>query len=472
MAYTFYEPLSAMDAMFLEIEDASLHMHIGSVSLFEAAALEREGGGLDVERILAFTQAQLHKSPRLRQKLASIPSFGRPVWVDDARFNLLYHFRHTALPEPGDVRQLKRLAGRILSQQLDRGKPLWEIWLVEKVEGERFAVVTKLHHCMADGVSSGDLVGMLMGTRPDYTSGPTPAWIPRPPPPGARMVADEIARRARGPLSLLGGAGRRRDGGTRDSADLLAFVRDAARGAWRAAQAGLRPVSETPLNVEVGPHRRFDWARLPLEEMRRIGHAAGGTLNDVALALVAGAVRSFLQRRAGGVGGSEFRVAVPVDVRSKDERGQLGNRVSSLVVALPVDEADPWRRLERVAQTTRETKASGESQAIDLLGRVADFLPPGVMARLSQAGSQAVNMIVTNVPGSPRPVYMLGARMLESYPVVPLMTNEALNVALFSYDGWLFWGFDADWDALPDLHEFVESVAAGFEELSKAAAAR
>jgi diacylglycerol O-acyltransferase len=472
MAYTFYEPLSAMDAMFLEIEDANLHMHIGGVALFEAGPLRVEGGGLDVERILSFVQAQLHRSPRLRQKLASIPSFGRPVWVDDARFNLLYHFRHAALPEPGDVRQLKRLAGRILSQQLDRGKPLWEIWLVEKLEGERFAVVSKLHHCMADGVSSGDLLGMLMGRRPDYQPGPAPAWIPRPPPPGARMVADEIARRARGPLSLLGGGRRRSGGGARDSADLLGFVRDAARGAWRAAQAGLRPVSETPLNVEVGPHRRFDWTRLSLEEMRRIGHAAGGTVNDVALALVAGAVRSFLQRRAGGVADIEFRVAVPVDVRSEDERGRLGNRVSTLVVTLPIDEADPWRRLERVAETTREHKASGESQAVDLLGRAADFLPPGVMARLSQAGSQAVNMIVTNVPGVAQPVYMLGARMLESYPVVPLMTNEALNIALYSYDGSLFWGFDADWDVLPDLHEFVESVPAGFEELCKAEAAR
>jgi WS/DGAT/MGAT family acyltransferase len=468
-----YDRLSAMDAMFLEIEDANLPMHIGSVALFEAGPLLRAGGGLDLERILGFAEAQLHKAPRLRQKLSSVSWLERPIWIDDARFNLLYHMRHTALPQPGDLRQLKRLAGRILSQRLDRAKPLWEIWLVEGLEGDRAAVVTKLHHCMADGVSSGDLMSMLMGTKPDYRAKPPPAWAPREPPREALVLADEMARRIFAPLSLWDwGRASSSSRVARSSEDALGFVRSTARGAWRAAQAGLRPVSYTPLNVAIGPHRRFDWTRLPLAEVRRVGRAAGGTVNDVVLALVAGAVRQFLESREVDTAGIEFRVAVPVNVRTDADRDQPGNRVSSLITPLPLEEADPWRRLERVVETTRDLKGSGETQAVDLVGRLADWLPASVMVRMSQASHRAVNMIVTNVPGPQVPVYMLGARMLASYPLVPLMANEALNIALFGYDGWLHWGFDADWEALPDLHAVVESIPLGFEALDKIASTR
>jgi WS/DGAT/MGAT family acyltransferase len=459
-----------MDAMFLEIEDANLPMHIGSVAIFEAGPLRREGGGLDLERILSFAEAQLHKSPRLRQRLATIPLVERPVWIDDARFNLIYHVRHAGLPHPGDVRQLKRLGGRILSQALDRGKPLWEFWFVEGLEGDRFAVITKLHHCMADGVSSGDLLSMLMGTKPDYQPKAfPPVWMPRELPTNARMIADEVARRVSGPLSLVERArASQTEGAASTPPDLLGFLRHTARGAWHAARAGLQPVSETPLNVEIGPHRRFDWTRLPLAEVKRIGHAAGGTVNDVVLALVTGAVRGFLESRAVSLQDIEFRAAVPVNVRTEGDR-RAGNRVSSLITPLPLDEPDPCRRLERVVRTTDALKQSGETQAVDLIGRIADWLPVGLMARVSQASRRAVNMIVTNVAGPQVPVYMLGARMLESYPLAPLMAGEALNIALFGYAGELFWGFNADWDAVPDLHAFVESIPEGFEALAKAA---
>jgi WS/DGAT/MGAT family acyltransferase len=456
--------------MFLEIEDASLPMHMGSVAIFEAGPLLRAGGGLDLERVLQAAEAQLHRAPRFRQKLASIPLFEHPVWIDDPSFNLAYHIRHSAVPHPGDDRQLKRLAGRILSQRLDRSRPLWETWLIEGVDGDRFAVVTKLHHCMADGVSSSG-VSMLVGTRQDYQPGKPRAWTPRKPPADASMIADEMLRRARAPLSLLGGGRRPSAKGGRDAASLVDSLRTTARGAWHAAQAGLNPVSETPLNVAIGPHRRFDWTRLPLAEVKRVGRAAGGKVNDVVLALVAGSVRQFLESRAQDPDGIEFRVAVPVNVRTEADQGELGNRVSSLIIPLPLDETDPWRRLVRVVETTRKLKRSGESQAVDLVGRLADWLPTGVMARVSQASSRAVNMIVTNVPGPRVPVYMLGARMLESYPLVPLMAGEALNIALFSYEGGLFWGFNADWDAIPDLHDVVESIPVGFEALSKATAA-
>jgi WS/DGAT/MGAT family acyltransferase len=459
-----------MDGMFLEIEDANLPMHIGSVALFEAGPLLREGGGLDFERILAGAAAQLHRTPRLRQKIAAIPLYEHPVWIDDPKFDLLYHIRHAAVPRPGDMRQLKRLAGRLFSQRLDRSKPLWETWIVEGVEQDRFAVVTKLHHCMADGASSRD-VSVLVGTRPDYQPGAPLAWAPREPPSGARMIADEAFRRARAPLSLLRSSRADAEDGVRDVPSLVDSLQRTARGAWRAAQVGLRPVSETPLNVEIGQHRRFDWTQMPLAEVKRVGRAASGTVNDVVLALVAGAVRRFLERRAIDPSSVEFRVAVPVDVRTEADRGELGNRVSSMIIPLPLDESDPWRRLLRIVETTRELKGSGESQAVDLIGRMANWLPLGVMARISQASRRAVNMIVTNVPGPRVPVYMLGARMLASYPLVPLMAKEALNIALFSYERSLHWGFNSDRDAVPDLHDFSESIGAELEAIGEAGVA-
>jgi len=242
-----------------------------------------------------------------------------------------------------------------------------------------------------------------------------------------------------------------------------------AGGAVRAAEAGLQRASKTPLNVGVGPHRRFDWVGLDLLEVKALGHAAGGKLNDGVLALVAGALRKTLAGRGEKVAELVFRVAVPVNVRTEADRGKLGNRVSSLMVELPLAEADPWQRLCRIVETTSELKGSGESQAVDLLGRLADWIPAGAMAGISRAGNRAVNMIVTNVPGPRVPIYMLSARMLESYPVVPLMANQAMNVAIFSYEGGLYLGFLADWDAVPDLHDFVLAVPAELEALAKAA---
>lgn len=477
MGNSHYDRLSAFDAMFLEIEDANTPMHTGSVGLFDAGSL-RSGdapeGSIDFERVRVFAEAQLHKNPRFRQRLASIPAFDRPVWIDDPRFNLLYHLRHTALPHPGGIRQLKRLAGRLLSQQLDRRKPLWEMWFIEGLEGDRFAVLSKIHHCIADGVSSGDLMNMLMGRDPSYVPDTSaPVWIPREAPDERRLVFDELVRRAGAPLALLGrGSGAERSSGdARSGGRILDQARHVARGAFQAAEKSLHPVTPTPLNVRLGPDRRFDWTRFDLADVKQVGRAAGGTVNDVALAVVTGAVRSYLKRRAGGADGVEFRVAVPVNMRTEADAGRLGNRASSIAVDLPIDEADPWRHLERIAAQTRELKGSGESQLVDLIGRVADVLPAGLMAQFSRFGTQStVNMIVTNVPGPQFPLYMLGAQMRACYPVVPLMPGQALGVAMLGYDGGLFWGFNADWDAVPDLHELVLDVEQGFETLRKAAA--
>ena len=470
MAYTHCDPLSAIDATFLAVEDDVAHMHIGSVGLFEAGPLRGADGTIDFERILAFCSAQLHKSLRFRQKIAYVPGFAQPVWVDDASFNLRYHLRHTALPAPGDERLLKRLAGRIMSQQLDRGKPLWEVWIVEGVEGDRVATIWKLHHCMADGISGLDAMNVLMGPDPGYTPRPAPRWVPRPAPTPGQLVLEETRRRARLPFALLG-AGR---GSVRSSwrsmgppAELLRSLQSPDSG----AVGGMTP---TPLNVDIGPHRRFDWARFDIEAVLEVRARAAAKVNDVALTVVAGALREFLRQRGVRVEELDFKVAVPVSVRSQDERGTLGNRVSGLIARLPLDKADPWKRLLHIADETHALKQSGQIGGAELIERLADLVPMQILDAVTRFGSrhQPANLVVTNVPGSRVPVYMLGARQLEVYPVVPLASKQGLGVALLSYADGLHWGFNADWDAFPDLHDFAEEIGRQFEHLRKAATAR
>jgi diacylglycerol O-acyltransferase len=468
VSYAYCDPLSAVDATFLSVEDANAHMHIGSAALFEAEPLRKQGK-LDFDGILDLCASQLHKAPRFRQKIAWVPGFAQPVWVDDGSFNLRYHLRHPALPAPGDERQLKRLAGRIMSQQLDRGKPLWEVWVVEGVEGDRVGLIWKLHHCMADGISGLDLMNVLMGPDPHYVPKPPPKWVPRPAPSARQLLVDEARRWASLPFSMLrSGAGGVRDAwrGIGSPGDLLRSLRDPESSPL----GGLTP---TPLNIEIGPHRRFDWERIDLAAVLEIRALAGAKLNDVVLSVVAGALRVFLRQRGVRVEDLDFRVAVPVSVRSDAERGTLGNRVSGLIVRLPLDEADPWKRLLRVADATHELKGSGQIGGAEVIERIADLVPSPLLSLLTRYGMrhQPTNLVVTNVPGSPVPVYMLGARLLSVYPVVPLAPNQGLGVALLSYAGGLYWGFNSDWDSFPDLHDFAEQIQTQFEALQKAATA-
>lgn len=465
MAQTHYERLSALDASFLEVEDRNCHMHIGSVGLYDAAPLTRPEGGLDFERIQRFLEGQMHRGERFRQKLATIPRVDHPVWIDDESFNIHYHVRHTALPEPGDLRLLKRLTGRIMSQQLDRGKPLWETWFVEGVEGGRFAIISKIHHCLADGIGGTDLVTSSMGPSPDYDPEPGLPWKPRPAPSWTRLLVDELGRRATLPLDVARAGVRALTG----PAAALTSLRETATDLSQAVIAGFGSASETPLNQPIGPHRRFDWNAVDFARVKEIRKRADAKVNDVVLAVVAGAVRDFLVRRGVTLAGLDFRVMVPVSVRGEDERGKAGNRVSSLIVPLPLDEPDPLRRLRRVVETTRALKASGQSRGMQAISEVMEL--SGTLAhRLARVAreSHAANLVVTNVPGPPVPIYMLGARLLEAYPLVPLAANQALGVALFSYAGGLYWGLNADWEGIPDLHDFALAIGSHFEALAEA----
>jgi WS/DGAT/MGAT family acyltransferase len=457
-SYTHAERLSALDASFLELEDANAHMHIGSVALFEAAPLKGPHGGIDIERIQRLMEVGLHRTPRYRQRIGRVPVLDHPIWVDDDHFNLAYHLRHTRLPLPGDERQLKRLVGRIMSQQLDRGKPLWEMWVVEGVEGDRCALVTKAHHCMIDGVGSVELTGSVMRPTPEHDprlDEPAPRWVPRPAPRPGRMLVDEVAYRARALAATAAPTRALRH--PRATGEALA---GSLRDVGEALTAGLRPASPTPLNVDIGPHRRFDWTVMELDAVKAIRSKLGGTVNDVVLAIVAGALRRFLHRRGLRVENLDFRAMVPVNVRADIEREQMGNRVAMMVARLPLAAREPGERLARVAQETATLKRSHQAHGVQLLEELGDhsFTTLFTLFGRLAAASRPFNLVVTNVPGPQFPVYVLGSRLLAAYPLVPLYQSQALGIALFSYAGRLYWGFNADWDALPDLHDIVEAV--------------
>jgi len=468
---THHERLSGQDLSFLAMEDGRAHMHVGMVSTFDAGPLRLDNGSLDFERIVSHVEATLGNVPRLRQKLAWVKGFGQPVWVDDADFNLDFHLRHTALPPPGDIRQLKRLAGRIMSQELDRGKPLWEHWFVDRVEGDRFALISKVHHCLADGIAGLAIIGTLVSPDPDHEPDPGPEWKPRRPPGDTQLMIDELRRRTVAPAEALGEAlgaqFRRSPKSSAGSTPSLSALRDLLATSTGGA-------SDTPLNRPVGPHRRFDWARLPFEGVHEIGARAGGKVNDVALALTSGALRGFLRQRNVDVDHLELRTVVPVNIRSEDDGSEMGNHVANLIVPLPISEADPWTRLEQIVETTRELKKSNSAVGFEVLGPLIDLLPSPLLGPVMRLGSQntPANLAVSNLPGPRIPMYLLGARQLEMYPVLPLIGNQALGIVLMSYEDSLCWGLNADWDALPDLHDLVERIEAGYDELSEIAATK
>ena len=469
MSQPVYDRLSAMDSSFLAFENQSSLMHVAATVVLEPGPLATPGGGIDIERIRAYIASRLHWIPRYRQRLAWVPIENHPVWVDDNCFNIDYHVRHTALPRPGDEQQLKRLSGRIKSQQLDRGKPLWEIYVAEGLNDGRFAMVSKTHHCMIDGVSGVDILSILLDPAPDSTIEEPPPYIPRPIPSQLTLLRDEAVRRARMPLDLIRGVRHALE--EVDEARSELEVRLAALR--QLLGAGLSTASDTPLNKPIGPHRRFDWLALDLKEVKEVKNRLGGTVNDVVLATVAGAVQRFLEGRRVNVDTLDFRAMVPVSVRSAEERGTLGNRVSGWITELPIAERDPRKRLARVRELTGNLKESQQALGAELLAQVTEWTGSTLLSLAVRLAFRArpFNLVVTNVPGPQVPLYFLGARMLEIYPMVPLFVNQGLGVALFSYAGKLCWGMNADWDLVPDLADFVAAVRTSFRELYEAAQA-
>ena len=469
MSETHFERLTQMDHSFLIFESERSAMHVGSTQIHEAAPLRRADGSLQIERIQEYVVSRLPRIPRYRQKLATTPLEGRPVWIDDPTFNVAYHVRHSRLPRPGDERQLKRMVGRIFSQLLDRGKPLWELWVIEGLEGDRVAVCSKVHHCMVDGVSGAELISTLLTPDPQEKVEPPDLWRPRTAPGRLSLGFDELTRALR--LPVAAGSALARVAFDRDGArhDLVERARAAAR--MLAGVGGMTPV---PFNQPIGPYRRIDWLPTSMERIAAVRRAAGGTLNDVVLATAAGAIARFLERNRGiDPERLRFKALAPVSTRSLEEVGRLGNRVSAWVVDLPLAERDPLERLARIRERTEELKASKQALAVETLSGVNEWIGSGLLSlgsRLMNWGTP-FNVVITNVPGPRTPLYLLESRLLEIHPHVPIAGQLGLGIALFSYGGTLSWGFTADWDLVPDLHDLAIAVEHSFSALERAAGA-
>ncbi|MBI3783179.1 MAG: wax ester/triacylglycerol synthase family O-acyltransferase [Deltaproteobacteria bacterium] len=463
---TWYERLSGLDQAFLHFETQNTYMHVALTAIFEPGTLARARGGLDIRRIRRHIASRLRLIPRYRQRLAYIPVTNDPVWIDDADFDLEYHVRHTRLPSPGTDRQLQTLCARLLEQPLDRGRPLWELWLIEGLPGNRFAMLAKVHHCMVDGIAGVDILAALLGMQAQSESDKVERWTPRPTPDTGGMLRDDVGRRARTAWSLLQRAPRLWRGELPTPTDLGSRI----SAVWDLVRTGLPGSAETSLNQPISPHRRVDWLSFELAELKAIKARLGGALNDVVLTTMAGALRRFFLRRDEAVGG-EFRVLVPVSVRNQDERGQAGNRVSMWLTPLPLDEPNPLRRYERIRETTERYKNDHSALGGEVLTQTADWttsLVVGLATRLLTR-SRVFNLIVTNVPGPPIPLYLLDAPMVAAYPHVPLFENQGLGIALFSYVDHFTFGFVGDWDLVADIHQLAADVQAAFSELRAAA---
>jgi WS/DGAT/MGAT family acyltransferase len=463
-----YDRLGSQDATFLDLEGPTAPQHVAATLVLRSGSLRTAEGGVDIERIRRYVASRLARIPRYRQRLAYVPLERHPVWVDDDHFQIEFHVRHTALPQPGDRAQLKRLSGRILSQRLDRNRPLWELWVVEGLEGgDRFAIVQKAHHAMIDGISGVDLMAVLLRGEASDAFEEGPAWTPRPAPSGSELVGAELRRRATDAAQLLA----RGPEAVRAPLRFLGALRESAQAVAETLSAGFRSASNTPLNQPLGMHRSFDWLDTKLADVKRVKDRLGGTVNDVVLATVAGALRHFLALRRVDVDRLHIRANVPVSVRSDGERGRLGNRIALWMTDLPVAEPDPLQRLARVRETTARLKRSKQALGAEVLAAVSDWTSSSILS-LAVRGSalgRPYNLVVTNVPGPQLPLFLLGAELEACYPVVNLLPNQGLGVALFSYAGSLFWGFTADPAVVPDLPSFPGLVQAAFSELAQAA---
>jgi WS/DGAT/MGAT family acyltransferase len=455
--------LTALDTSFLHLEDDAAHMHVASVLLFD-------GDPPPHDEFIAGIESRLHLVPRYRQKLAFVPfGQGRPRWVDDPHLNLSYHVRKTALPAPGSEEQLRALAGRVLAQQLDRDKPLWEIWVVEGVEGGRFALVCKTHHALVDGISGVDIMTVLFDLSAEHRKPDEPErrWLPAPTPSRTQLLSEALLERATVPTEIA----RSVRAVFRAPRQIADGVRDSLVGVGAMAWAGMNPAPPSPYNCRIGPHRRFTWVRTNLDDIKAIKNSLGGTVNDVVLATVSGALGRHLHRRGETLSGRELKAMVPVSVRADEDRGALGNQVAAMMAPLPVWCEEPVRRLELVNEAMGGLKDSGQAVGAQVLTRLTGFAPPTIMAQASRlmARQRMFNLVVTNVPGPQVPLYLMGHELRDFFPMVPLVRNQALGVAIMSYNGQMNFGLVGDYDAMHDLDDLASDFHGSLAELADAA---
>jgi len=457
--------LSPLDASFLHIEDHVSHMHIASIAIFE-------GPPPPFGDIVAMVDAKLDLVPRYRQKVRFVPfELGRPVWVDDPHFNIEYHLRHTALPSPGGESELRKLVGRVMAQQLDRSKPLWEIWVVEGLEDGRWAMLAKTHHALVDGVSGTDLLAVIMDLRADAVRPEPSRWTPRPEPSGFHLMLDALENVVQSPYEQIRAARAQ----TRALRRMAGHVLDVAGGLF--SLGGLvRPTPLSSLNGPLGPHRRYAWATTSVDDIKRVRQSLGGTFNDVVLASITNGFRELLLSRHEDVE-RVVRTLVPVSVRPRDTSGKAvgdgtyENKVSAMFAELPVDIDDPALRLHVITEQMKDLKESSQAVAGEALTSMSGFAPPMLLAlgmRLAtRAGQRNVNTITTNVPGPQFPLYAAGRRMIRAFPYVPLGGQMRLGIAIFSYDGEVNFGITGDYDTTPDIDVLAGGIEDGMTQMLK-----
>ncbi len=458
--------MSSLDAGFFFAENDRTPLQFATVGVFEG---ELPSYGELVRLIIS----KLPQVPKYRQRVRRVPfNLARPVWTDDQHFQVLYHVRHTAVPSPGGAEELRNLAGRILAQRLDLSRPLWEAWLVEGLEGGRWALLIKMHHCMADGVGSSALVERLFDHAESETQTETeteaeierPPWTPEQEPSALSltlggikdMAADAIRQAVRIP------------GYAHGLGTDIGFAGGLPRYAARLLKSGA-----PSLNGPTSPHRRWSWLQADLDEVKRTGRALGGTVNDVILAAVAAGFRDLLHSRGVRPDDTIVRTMVPVSVRSAGEKGELTNRVSAVLVNLPCGEPDPVRRIHLVQEQMGFLKDSHQAIGPDALVRLLGAAPEVLAATVHTAlllRQPVIQTVTTNVPGPSYPLYLLGSKLVEMYPYIPIALGFRISIANYSYLGRLFFGLTGDFDAMPDLEILADGIRAGFDELVKEAA--
>jgi diacylglycerol O-acyltransferase len=459
-----YERLSNLDGSFLALETRTTHMHVGAVAIFAPGPQVGEEG-VNITTVRELILSRLDQIPRYRQRLATVPLEGSPVWVDDEHFHLDYHVRHIALPHPGSTEQMKDLAGRLMSQQLDRSKPLWELYVVEGLDDGGFALIAKIHHCMIDGVSGIDLMAVLLDFTPEFEINEPKPWVARPAPNGTELVVREASRTI---SSVIAGVLK----APSEIGVWTASWSEKAKAAGASLSSGwLTQTDKTSLNGPIGGARMFDWIQLPLEDIKKIKNTHGATVNDVMLAIVAGAVRAYLMEVGGttedDLQETEFRIMAPVSVRSKDEAGTLGNKVAMWLMELPVAETDPAKRVQIINRATKSLKETDQALGASTLVEVSTGAPATVVSLAARLAGRArpFNMTVTNVPGPQFPLYMAGSEMLATYPLVPLWQSHGAGIAMFSVSGMVDIGINMDRDLIEDPTCLGRCLEEAFVEL-------
>lgn len=453
--------LSALDVSFLYMEDDITPMHVGEMLVFQAP-----DSGFDYDRLVTLIRRRIAFVPRYRQRIRWVPGgLANPVWVDDQDFDVAFHVRRSALPSPGTDGQLRELAARIMSRPLDRARPLWEVYLVEGLQGGRFAILTKTHHAMVDGTAAVDIGQVILDSSPDARTTPDLHWNPSQEPSGAELLAGAVVDSIRRPAVVVEAA-RKSVVNAHQSA---AAVARSAGGLVTALWSAARPPAESPLNVQIGAQRRYGTATLDLEDFKRVRKAHGGTINDVVLAVITGALRAWLMTRQENVGVRHtIRAMVPVSVQEATDRTP-SNRVDGFVVDLPTGEPDPVVRLNRISFEMGQHKAGGSMVGAQSLVALTGFAPPtlhAMGARLAGDLSRRVsNVVVTNVPGPQTPLYVAGAELLGAYPVLPLTKGMAVTIGLTSYNGGVFFGLNADRDAMDDIDVLTACISEAMDEL-------